>query len=118
MSVLMILNKTPYDKTDTTWNIIRLAQNLLEKKVELRIFLMNDAVDLAKDACRKDEHYEHDLVIELKKLRNHGLILKACGNCKTKCGNFKDEPYYDKSIKGTMYDLSDFIISSDKVLNF
>lgn len=118
MSVLIILNKTPYDGGDSTWNAIRLAQNLLERKLQVNIFLMNDAVDLAKEACRKPDHYEHDLVIELKKLVNHGAVLKACGNCKTRCGKFKDEPYYDSNLKSTMYELSDWVISNDKVISF
>jgi len=118
VSILIILNKTPYDGTDNIWNSLRLAKNLLEKKVEVNIFLMNDAVDLAKDACRKPADYEHDLVIELKRIVNSGASLKVCGNCQTRSGKLKDESYYDASIKSTMFELSEWVINSDKVLDF
>jgi len=118
MNILIIFNRQPYDSTDVTWNGLRLAGVLSESGNSLRIFLMNDAVDMAKEACRKPDTYDHDLVIELKKLVNHGAVLKACGNCKTKCGDFKDEPYYETSLKSTMYELSDWVISNDKVISF
>lgn len=118
MSVIMILSTKPYDGTDKTWNALRLANNLLEKKVELKIFLINDAIDLAKDACRKGENDEHDLVIEMKKVINHGAQVKACANSQNKCGQYKNEFYYDSSLKGTIYDLSDWIIISNKVISF
>ena len=49
MATLLILNQQPYDGTDVTWNTLRLARQLHNDGVEVRIFLMNDSVDLARD---------------------------------------------------------------------
>ncbi len=35
-SILMIFNHAPYDESDVTWNVLRLAGHTM------RIFLMND----------------------------------------------------------------------------
>ncbi len=52
MKILIIFNREPYDKTDVTWNGLRLARKLMENGNEIRIFLMNDAVDMARDGCK------------------------------------------------------------------
>jgi uncharacterized protein involved in oxidation of intracellular sulfur len=49
MKLLLIFNRNPYDGTDITWNGLRLASQLLKSGSEVWIFLMNDAVDLARD---------------------------------------------------------------------
>ena len=49
MATLLILNQQPYDGTDVTWNALRLARQLNSDGEEVRIFLMNDSVDLARD---------------------------------------------------------------------
>ena len=41
MATLLILNHQPYDGTDVTWNALRLARQLNNDGVEVRIFLMN-----------------------------------------------------------------------------
>jgi len=47
--ILVIFNSEPYDNTDVTWNGLRLATTLKKKGHEVRIFLMNDSVDMARD---------------------------------------------------------------------
>jgi uncharacterized protein involved in oxidation of intracellular sulfur len=49
---LIIFNHEPYDSTDVTWNGLRLADKLVDAGSEVRIFLMSDAVDMARDVCR------------------------------------------------------------------
>ena len=49
MAILIILNHQPYDGTDVTWNALRLARQLNNDGAEVRLFLMNDSVDLARD---------------------------------------------------------------------
>lgn len=61
MSILIIFNRPPYDGTDVTWNGLRLAGKLIETGQEVRIFLMNDAVDLARNSNHKPDHYDQDL---------------------------------------------------------
>ena len=53
MKVLVVFNRPPYDGSDVTWNGLRLAGKLLEAGHDVRLFLMNDSVDLARDATTK-----------------------------------------------------------------
>ena len=118
MSVLIIFNHQPYDGSDVTWNGLRLANNLLDKGEDVRIFLMNDSVDLARDKTIKPEFYDFDLVKALKNLYEKGAKLKVCGSCQARCGLNKNEPYFNDDIKGTMDILASWAIECDKVLTF
>jgi uncharacterized protein involved in oxidation of intracellular sulfur len=118
MSILIVFNHQPYDGSDVTWNGLRLAKNLLLKGEEIRIFLMNDSVDLARNATQKPEFYDFDLVEMLKKLYVDGAKLKVCGTCQTRCGVNKNESYFKEEVKGTMDDLASWVLNSDKVLTF
>jgi len=118
MKHLFILNHQPYDGTDVTWNALRLAKNLQEKGENIKIFLMNDAVDLARSITKKPDFYEYDLVEILKDLYENGIGLSVCGTCVTRCGINKNQPYFNNEIKGTMSQLADWVIESDKVLTF
>ena len=118
MKILFIFNNEPYNGTDITWNGLRLAKNLFEKGDEVRIFLMNDSVDLARDCNKKPDNYDNDLVAMLKEMYQNGVNLKVCGTCQARCGVYKNEPYFDPNIKSTMNDLAQWVQDSDKVLTF
>jgi len=118
MKVLIIFNRQPYDSTDVTWNGLRLAGKLLEAGQEVRIFLMNDAVDMARDICRAPEGYDQDLVAMLKDLIAKGVAVKVCGTCMARCGIHKNQPYYQGANKSTMPELAQWVVESDKVVNF
>lgn len=116
--ITIILNHEPYDGSDVTWNALRLASTLHKNAEEVNIFLMNDAVDLARDKTQKTGSYDHDLVLMLKKLYADGVALQACGTCNARCGIFKNEPYFDEKISSTMQVLSDWVVGSKQVLTF
>ncbi|MDD2697940.1 MAG: DsrE family protein [Arcobacteraceae bacterium] len=118
METLFILNQQPYDGTDVIWNALRLATTLHKKGEVVKIFLMNDSVDLARDTTKKPDFYEFDLVSMLKKLYLDGVELKVCGTCMVRCGLNKNQPYFSEDIKGTMDDLANWVIQSQKVLTF
>lgn len=118
MDILIILNHQPYDGSDVAYNALRLAKNLLERGNNLHIFLMNDAVDLAREAASKPESYDQDLVAMLKSLYEAGVKLKVCGSCQVRCGIYKNEPYFAPEIKGTMNDLAEWVLGCDRVLSF
>ena len=71
MATLLILNQQPYDGTDVTWNALRLARQLNDDGVEVRIFLMNDSVDLARDGITPPEGVED--MVTMTKERNELL---------------------------------------------
>ncbi len=103
MKTLLIFNRAPYDDTDVTWNGLRL--------------LMNDAVDMARDACKPPEGSE-DVSQMLKDLIADNVLVKVCGTCMSRCGIYKNHPYFEGAEKSTMQALSEWIIDSDKVLTF
>ncbi len=118
MKILIIFNRDPYDGTDVTWNGLRLASKLLETGQEVRLFLMNDAVDMARDACKPPAGYDQDLSAMLKQLITQGVVVKVCGTCMTRCGVFKNQPYFDGAEKSTMAALSEWVIDSEKIITF
>ena len=118
MKVLIIFNREPYDNTDVTWNGLRLAETLRKKGQEVRIFLMNDSVDLARDVCKKPDGYDQDLSQMLKDLITNGVVVKVCGTCMARCGIYKNHPYFDGAEQSTMAALADWVIASDQVLTF
>jgi uncharacterized protein involved in oxidation of intracellular sulfur len=118
MKILIIFNREPYDNTDVTWNGLRLANKLIDGGNELRLFLMNDAVDLARDACRPPEGYDQDLSKMLKELIGRGGIVKVCGTCMARCGIYRNHPYFEGAEKSTMQALTDWVVDSDRVVSF
>lgn len=118
MKVLIIFNREPYDYTDVTWNGLRLAETLRKKGDEVRIFLMNDAVDMARDICKKPEGYDQDLSQMLKDLISNGVYVRVCGTCMARCGVYKNHPYFEGANKSTMAELADWLTDSDRVLTF
>lgn len=116
--ITILLNHQPYDGTDVTWNALRLAKTLHKNGEEVNIFLMNDAVDLAREKTIKPDYYEYDLVEMLKKLYAQGVKLQACGTCNARCGIFKNEPYFDEKVSSTMQVLADWIMQSKQVVTF
>ncbi len=116
MKVLIIFNREPYDNTDVTWNGPRLAGKLAAGSNDVRLFLMNDAVDLARDACQPPENYDQDLSQMLKELIAQGVTVKVCGTCMVRCGIYKNQPYFEGAQKSTMKELADWVVESDKVI--
>jgi uncharacterized protein involved in oxidation of intracellular sulfur len=118
MKILLIFNHEPYDRTDVMWNGLRLAGKLLESGGDVRIFLMNDSVDLARDACRPPEGYDKDLSQMLKDLIAKGVSVKVCGTCMARCGLYRNHPYFDGPVKATMSELAEWVVDSDRVVAF
>lgn len=118
MKILMIFNHEPYDSTDVTWNGLRLADKLVDAGSEVRIFLINDAVDMARDVCRPPEGYDQDLSQMLRALIARGVTVKACGTCMARCGIYKNHPYFEGAEKSTMPALVEWVMDSDKVISF
>jgi len=116
--ITIILNHQPYDGSDLAWNALRLASTLHENGEFVNIFLMNDAVDLARDKTSKPEYYDHDLVVMLKELYQNGVALQVCGSCNARCGLYKNEPYFDEKVSSTMQVLATWVSESKQVLTF
>lgn len=118
MKILIIFNREPYDMTDVTWNGLRLAATLLKSGHQVRVFLMNDAVDMARDICKAPEGYDQDLVQMLKDLIRGGATVKVCGTCMARCGIHANHPYFEGAEHSTMQALADWVIESERIITF
>jgi uncharacterized protein involved in oxidation of intracellular sulfur len=118
MTALLIFNHAPYDGSDVAWNALRLAGKLVDNGQAVRIFLMNDAVDLAREACRPPAHYDQDLSAMLKELIGRGVAVEVCGTCMARCGVFKNQPYFEGAKSSTMQALATWVMGSDKIISF
>ena len=116
--ITIIFNKQPYDGTDVTWNALRLAKTLHKNREDVNIFLMNDAVDLAREKIIKPDSYDYNLVEMLKKMYANGIKLQVCGTCNARCGIFKNEPYFDIEVSSSMEILASWVSQSKQVLTF
>lgn len=116
MKWLLILNRRPYDGTDVTWNALRLAKAGIDMGAEVRLFLMNDAVDLArKDA--KPPSVEFDLGSILLDLEKGGATVKLCTTCINRCGVSRGS-LINTAWPSTMKDLAAWVDGSERILSF
>jgi len=117
MKVLIILNGNPYDGTDVTWNALRLGDKLLDGGIELRIFLMNDSVDLARQGIEPPAGY-FNLTEMLAGLIAKGVPVKICGSCLGRCGIHKGKSLIPGALESKMPELAEWIEESDRVVSF
>ncbi|MBI5948908.1 MAG: DsrE family protein [Chloroflexi bacterium] len=114
-SVLIILSQAPFDG-DATWNALRLASTLLDQKSPVRIFVMNDAIDVIRKGA-VPEGAEFDLQAMLRDLLPRGGRIKICTTCINRCGIGQGE-VIPEAIMATMADLAAWITGSDRVVVF
>ena len=117
MKALLVLNRNPYDGTDVTWNALRLGEKLLDRGTELRIFLMNDSIDLAKEGIVSPEGY-FNLTEILQGLMGKGVQVKVCGTCLARCGIHKNKPLINGAVEAKMPELAEWITEADRVISF
>ena len=115
--ILTILGNPPYDGSDAAWNALRLVGQLHKDGATMRLFLMNDAVDLARESIKPPDSY-FDLVRIVKDLIAAGVSVRVCSTCQGHCGTAKGEPYYPGANKSSMIELSDWVRTSDQILTF
>jgi len=117
MKVLVVLNRNPYDGTDVTWNALRLVEKLLGEAAEPHIFLMNDAVDLAKEGVVPPPEY-FNLTEMLTGLMAKHVPVRVCGTCLTRCGIHKNKNLIAGAQKATMPELAQWLVECDKAISF
>jgi len=115
-SLLLVINRAPYDGTDVVWNALRLAGSATEAGMSVRLFLMNDGVDLAREGVTP-EGAEFDLQEMLRGLIADGVEVRLCQTCLTRCGIGKGETIPKAHVAG-MKDLVAWVQDSEKVLSF
>lgn len=115
MTLLVILNRNPAEPNDITWNALRLVAQSLEDGLAVRVFLMNESIELAKPGLAPRPDY--DLQRMLLDAIAAGAEAKLCKTCIGRCG-LKDTSLRSEVKIGTMPELSEWIRTSDRVLTF
>ncbi len=115
MKLLLVISRAPYGR-DVVWNSLRLAATALAEGMAVRLFLMNEAVDLAREGARPEES-EFDLQAMLRDLMASGAEVRLCQTCLQRCGIGHGETMQEAKVAG-MKDLITWIRDSEKVLSF
>jgi uncharacterized protein involved in oxidation of intracellular sulfur len=117
MKILILINDAPYG-TEKAYNALRLANQLGKEhdNVEVRIFLMADAVNCAVADQNTPNGY-YNIGRMLKYSINKGAKLKICGSCADARG-LKIAQLIEGAEISTMAEFTSWVVDSDKVLTF
>ena len=116
-TLTMVLNGAPY-RDEKVWNALRLARALVSSaiKIKLSIFLLGDAVSVAKKGQKTPEGYPN-LEKMLWELIEQGVEVVACSTC-TSARGLTYEDIIEGVQPGTMMQLAYWLKESDGVLSF
>jgi len=117
LKALIVINDAPYG-SEKAYNALRLAMAMQaeESDIEVRIFLMADAVTCALPNQSTPQGY-YNIERMLKSVINKGGQVKACGTCSETRG-IEGLKLIDGVEISTMKELKDWIVESEKVLTF
>lgn len=115
MKILVIVNDQPYG-SERPYNALRLAGALAKRdEVELRVFLLGDAVGCAVAGQQlPDGHYHLDRM--LKPLVRKGQVA-CCGTCLDARG-LNVHQLVESAMRSTIDELTDWTLWADQVLTF
>jgi uncharacterized protein involved in oxidation of intracellular sulfur len=118
MKILFIINDGPYG-TEKAYNALRMAMMLQKEHsdaVEVRVFLMADAVNCAiPDQVTPQGYYNIERM--LKAVIGNGGQVKACRTCSEARG-IKNIPLIEGVELSSMSQLASWSVESDKVICF
>ncbi len=116
MNILVILNDPPYG-TERSYNGLRLALNLgKQADVDLRVFLMADAVRCAQRGQKTPDGY-YNIERMLTGLRVKDVPVGACGTCMGARG-MDEAALIEGAHRSSMAELTAWTLWADKVVSF
>ncbi len=117
MKILFIINEAPYGN-EKMYNALRLAHQLKKNDpaVEVRVFLMADAVTAALPAQETPNGY-YNMARMLKLVLNNGGAVKLCGSCAQARG-LTNLSLLEGTEISDMQTLAAWTVDSDRVLVF
>lgn len=114
--ILIILNDPPYG-SERSYNGLRLAGAVAKQQsVELKVFLMADAVGCARAGQDTPRGY-YNLERMLRLVTNHGAEVGACGSCMDARG-LADEDLADGVRRSSLEELAFWTSWADKLIVF
>jgi len=117
LKLTVIVNDAPYG-SERVWNALRLASasTSAETGMEVKVFLMGDAVAAAKRGQATPEGY-YNLERMLSDLLTKEVEVRTCGTC-MKARGISDADLVDGVRDGTMMILAGWVKDSDRVATF
>ncbi len=117
MRILIVINDAPYG-TEKAYNALRMAMTLQKEhsEVEIRIFLLADAVGCALPNQKTPQGY-YNIERMLRSVINNGGLVKACGGCSEARG-ISNLSLIDGVEISNMKEFSNWTVESDKVMTF
>ena len=116
MTTLIILNDPPYG-TERSYNGLRLALQLAKQDdVQVRVFLMADAVACARSGQTTPSGY-YNLERMLRGVVTRGGTIGACGTCMDARG-LTDADLLEGVHRSTMDELGGWVLEADRTITF
>lgn len=117
MTILILINDAPYG-TEKAYNALRLGMTLLKEhpEVEVRVFLMADAVGCALPNQNTPQGY-YNIERMMKAIINKGGKVKACGTCMDARG-IRELKLIEGVEISNMSEFTQWSVESDKVFSF
>ncbi len=116
MRYLLVLNDAPYG-AERSYNGFRLALSLAKRDdVEVRVFLMGDAVGCAVRGQLTPDGY-YNLERMLKGLAKKHVPVGCCGTC-LKARGITDEQLVDGAVHSSLEELTDWTLWAERVVTF
>jgi uncharacterized protein involved in oxidation of intracellular sulfur len=116
VNALVIVNEPPYG-SEQPYNALRLSMALAKRDdVELRVFLMGDAVGSAVAGQELPDGYYH-LDRMLEALLRGGATVGCCGTC-LDARAIDDERLVSGARRSSMAELAEWTAQADRLLSF
>jgi uncharacterized protein involved in oxidation of intracellular sulfur len=116
MKILMVLNEAPYG-SERTYNGLRLAGSLVRQEgVELKVFLMGDAVVGSRRGQKVPSGYYNVQNMLVVVLRHHAAV-GVCGSCMDARG-ITDADLVEGARRSSMEELTAWTLEAEKTLVF
>jgi uncharacterized protein involved in oxidation of intracellular sulfur len=112
---VLIISEAPYGN-EKPWNALRLAKALVAIKQNIKVFLLGDAVALAKKGQKTPAGY-YNLAQMVADLISSGAEVRVCVTCVDARG-LRTEELVDGVAIGKMLDLAHWVEEASKVLTF
>src|SRR4030042_3246848 len=114
-ATVVIISAPPYGN-EKPWNALRVAKALVAIKQKVQVFLLGDAVALAKKGQTTQTGY-YNLGQMVTDLINCGVEVRVCVTCIDSRG-LRTEELADGVAVGKMLDLAHWVEEASKVLSF
>ncbi|MEO2241272.1 MAG: DsrE/DsrF/TusD sulfur relay family protein [Euryarchaeota archaeon] len=112
--ITVIISEAPYGR-ERAYSALRFALTALLEGEDVRIFLIEDGVYVAKEGQDPDEMPDH--LELLRQCIEQGAEVKACGPC-SKARGITEDDLIDGVELATMHDLVSWVRESDNVIFF